>query len=202
MPRKPARPPPKSARKPPPPPDDSRELMTQSEYARHREVTPERVRQWRMTGQLVTEGEGRRLKIDVAASDALLAVTRDPQQDNARGIDVDPEERADFRESQARKEAANAAIAELKLAQMRGSLVDRTAAVRAVHALASSFRSSLLNVPARAASRFAARFGGSEHEVREALDEMLREYLAEQKRTTLQLKSKASEDDAEDDADE
>lgn len=184
------------------PPAVARQLVTRSEFARHRGVSPQRVQEWEEKGQLVTVGEGRSLRVDLEASDARVNATRDPQQDLARGArtdrgdgDVEPGDHAElYAEFRARREKANAELAELKLAEERGRLIDRTAATSAVYDLAKRHQQGLLNLPARVSATLAARLGVDEHAVSEALEEIVREHLREQGRMTLRLKSSAQVD--------
>lgn len=191
----------KTARAPKAAANPARTLVTQSEYARHRKVTPECVRQWREKGRLVTEGKDRALRVDVEASDKRLAMTRDPQQDMAmrrRMVRDDDESEDDelgedsegesFEYWRTRKEAANAKLAEAKLEEEAGRLVDRKLVTDAVFELANDFKSSLLNLPARIAGSIAGRLGCNERELQTALDVAIREHLEAEKKRVLRLK--------------
>jgi len=185
-----------------------RRFVTQSAYAELRGVSPARVTAWIQAGQLVTIPHGKRRLVDVEASDRLLKEVRDPQHDHVRkdivdfgdgeeasGEEGEPVEASRrYAEARARKEQANAQLAELKLDEERGRLVDRAAMTSAVYDLAKRHQTALLNLPARVAAEVAARLGCSDFEAQEVLEQVVRDHLKEQGRLALRLKSAATVD--------
>lgn len=177
----------------------ARVMVTQAAYAKHRGVTPECVRQWRDRGRLVTEGEGRALRVDVEASDRRIARYRDPQQDAAmrrRGeFDDDAQAETDdsLDEAKRRKAWSDARKAEVELARLEGTLIDRAMVRRAVADLAARLKSTLTNLPARSSATLAARLGADEHEVYLALDELVRDVLDRQRRMALRLRAQSDQ---------
>lgn len=204
----------KTPRRPATTANASRTLVSKAEYARLRKVSPQRVSQWIDRGWVVTDGEGRTARVDVEASDRRVDRYRDPQQDSAmrrRGeLDDDDLPAGDdsLDEAKRRKAWSDARTAEVKLAQLEGTLVDRAMVRRAVADLANRLKSTLVNVPARSSATLAARFGADEHDVYMALDELVRDVLERQRRMTLRLKMQANQvainedDDAPDDEEE
>nr|WP_220479245.1 hypothetical protein [Lysobacter spongiae] len=116
--------------------------MTTAEYAQHRGCSDSYVRRMRRDGRLKLAPDGKR--IDVAASDALLAETTDPVRGGDRtrdahdatpGDDVPTatvaplHDRVDLREAMRRERLAKAREAELRLGELSGALT-RTHDVR------------------------------------------------------------------------
>lgn len=138
------------------------ELITQAEYARRRCVDPTTVRDAIRAGR-ITLIDG---KVDPAVADiqwqrnTRARVSTKPPVAAAvgtagaadRGSDQASEPGADdYLVSRARRECAEADLAELKLAEQRGELI-RTEAIRsALAGLLSSTRDSILQLPARLA---------------------------------------------------
>ncbi len=138
------------------------ELVSQSEYARRRGCSEGAVRRAVRDGR-ITLFEG---KVDPVAADAQWARNTRPRagSEPAAGLGGDApaagregeDESSSYWASKARREAAEADLAELKLAEQRGDLV-RAADVRAAHAKRlAGLRESLLQIPARLAAVLAA----------------------------------------------
>lgn len=148
-------------------PAGSIELITQSEYARRRGCTEAAVRR-AVKDKRITLIDGR---IDPVAADAQWARNtrvragsraaddanlRVPRGDASDGGDDEPDVE-DYYTVKARRERAEADLAELKLAEQRGELV-RVADVRAAWAKrASALRESILQVPSRLSPVLAAK---------------------------------------------
>ena len=138
------------------------ELVSQSEYARRRGCTEGAVRRAVRDGRIkLIEG-----KVDPVAADAQWARNTRPRAGSEPAAGTSPLAAAPEREdedssggywaSKARREAAEADLAELKLAEQRGELV-RAADVRAAHARRlAGLREALLQIPARLAAVLAA----------------------------------------------
>ncbi|TQD51257.1 hypothetical protein FKV25_01990 [Lysobacter aestuarii] len=115
--------------------------MTTAEYAQHRGCSDSYVRRMRRDGRLILAPDGKR--IDVVASDALLAETSDPVRGGDRtgkpapvdaqgaptAIVAPLHDRVDLREAMRRERLAKARAAELSLGEQSGALT-RTHDVR------------------------------------------------------------------------
>lgn len=162
-------------------------LMTQAEYARHRGCSAVSVHKAVKAGRITTIDE----KIDPAVADIQWAKnTRaragaqppgspagraDDHHDSDDAGGDSSDRMADYWEARSRREAAEAAIAEMKEAEMRGTLI-RADAVRAAWASQlTAVRDALLQIPSRLAPVLAAE---SEMErVNELLEAELRQAL-------------------------
>lgn len=127
--------------------------MRKADYARNRGVTPQAVANAANAGRLVVDERGR---IDEAATVTHTGTLADARR---------------------REALARASMAETKAAVMRGELVDRAEAVKAVRACARAERDALLLLPARDAPAMAAELGVDETRLRLALEDMLRAHL-------------------------
>lgn len=138
------------------------ELISFSEYARRRGCTEGAVRRAIKDGRITTHSG----KVDPVAADAqwsrntrVRAGSR-PTGDAALSIAPERESSDDgdggYWKSRARREAAEAEIAELKLAEQQGELI-RAAAIRSAHAKRlAGLREALLQIPNRLAAVLAA----------------------------------------------
>lgn len=135
------------------------QLISQADYAKRRGCSQVAVHKAVKAGR-ITLIEG---KIDPAVADvqwqantrARVSVTPPPAAPAAPRPDGD-EEPGSYWASRARREEAEAATAELKLAELQGLLV-RADTIRAAHAKRlAGLRESLLQIPARLAAVLAA----------------------------------------------
>lgn len=139
-------------------------LLTQAEFARHLGVKRSYVTALKQTGRLVLTDDG---KVDVAASEARIAATADPgktgvaerhakqraeaatsseKPSDAREQGGDAGEEAetpDYQRARARKELANAQLAEMEVAQKAGQLFDAAEAIAVVADAGTVFRTTL-----------------------------------------------------------
>lgn len=127
--------------------------MRKAEYARKRGVSPQAVANAANAGRLMVDERGR---IDEAATASHVGTLADAKR---------------------REALARAQMAETKAAVMRGELVDRAEAVKAVRACARAERDALLLLPSRDAPAMAAALGVDEGRLRLALEDMLRGFL-------------------------
>jgi hypothetical protein len=142
-------------------------MVTQAEYARHRDCSREAVRKAVEAGRIKAFGPDK--LIDIALADAQWARNtrarvgsgQRPAESAAAAVH-DPGEVGDdapqesYESARRRRELAEAALAELKLLELRGDLV-RVAAVRTeVAKLAAGLQQSLMQLPARLAPVLAA----------------------------------------------
>jgi hypothetical protein len=130
-------------------------LVSKSEYARRRGCTEAAVRRAVKDGRIsLIDG-----KIDPVAADAQWASNSRVRAGSKPTTDApaaDPDTEGGYWQSRARREAAEAEMAELKLAEQRGSLV-RAADVRSVFSTRlAGLRNSLLQIPARLSPVMAA----------------------------------------------
>ena len=164
-------------------------IMTQAEYARHRGCSRVSVHKAIEAGRITLIGG----KIDATVADLQWSANtrarvtankpKAPQSSFpgssallGESDDQEPEGKGqEYWESRSRREAAEAAIAEMKEAEMRGALI-RVDAVRSAWAgRATSTRDALLQIPARLAPVLAAETdmervcGLLEEELRQAL---------------------------------
>jgi hypothetical protein len=154
------------------------ELITQAEYARRRGVDPTSVRD-AVRGQRITLIDG---KIDpvvadaqwqantrkrVAIGDEIGALRIQAAAPSASPPPASPPPDGwsgyvpDYQESRARREAAEAELAELRLAEEQGDLI-RTDAVRSAYSRrVASLREALMQIPARLSPVLAAADGNT-----------------------------------------
>jgi hypothetical protein len=90
----------------------------------------------------------------VAAVELVLQL--DGKRVLAAGADADPSHATRYHVAKTIREAAEAQIAKLRLAQMRGELIERAEVKRAAFAVLRTMRDQLLAVPARLAPLLAA----------------------------------------------
>lgn len=165
--------------------------LTQAQFARHLGVDKAHVTRLKQAGRLVMTEDG---KVRVAESEARIAATADPAKDqvaarhaSARSAAVDgkkttktvapvddesddlPVGGPDYQKARARREEANANLAEIELAERAGALME-TAAVRAVLAdVGATCRAALETLPAILAPQLATL--NDDHAIRQLLEE-------------------------------
>jgi hypothetical protein len=129
-----------------------RRLVTPSEYARLRGVTPQAVYKAARTGR-ITLLDG---KVDVEVADIQWRKNTDPaQQARALGQREAPAPGGVVNSARERNEAAQAALRELELAEKRGVLVERAAVDRTVFTKQRIARDRVLGMSARLAPQIA-----------------------------------------------
>lgn len=160
-------------------------------YARHRGVTDTSVHKAIRAGRITPEGDG---TIDAARADAEWARNSDAPRAGTRSKPVRvalPEPASEAPASlpgspgtsllQARtvNEVVKAQTNKVRLARLKGELVDRPQAIAHVFKLARSERDAWLNWPARISAQMAARLGIEPHTMHVALEAAVREHLQE-----------------------
>ena len=137
-------------------------LMSQAEYARHRDCSREAVRKAVEAGRITTFGDEKRINAKLAdiewAQNTRARVGSKPPPEGASAVDprAAPQGEGVYWESRARREKAEADMAELKLKEQLGELV-RAADVRAeVAKRAAAMREALMQLPARLSPVLAA----------------------------------------------
>lgn len=85
-------------------------------------------------------------------------------------------------------EVLKAQTAKVKLAKMKGELVDRTRTTAMVFDLARRERDAWLNWPPRVAANMAAELGVDAHKMEQVLDKYLRKHLADMAEVKIELR--------------
>lgn len=159
-------------------------------YARHRGVTDTAVHKAIRTGRITPEADG---SIDpdkadrewARNSDAPKAGTRQPtvrvampdaSQDGGPSV---PGGGTSLLQARTVNEVVKAQTNKVRLAKLKGDLVDRAAAIAQVFTLARAERDAWLNWPARISAPLAAKLGVDPHTLHVALETAVREHLRE-----------------------
>jgi len=165
-------------------------------YARQRGVSDAAVRKAIKTGRITPEVDG---TIDPAKADAQWNRNTDTAQQREKSRPVPNEAIHAVRETvgeaplasgigsggttflQARtaNEVLKAQTNKVRLARLKGELVDRSQAIAQVFKLARAERDAWLNWPARISAPMAARLGVDAHALHIALETAVREHLQE-----------------------
>ncbi|RCX08608.1 elements of external origin [Extensimonas vulgaris] len=166
-------------------------------YARHRGVSDAAVRKAIAAGRITPEADG---TIDAERVDREWARNSDAPRNGttARAVKVAvPESSASTGDGPAASLATSAAGStsllqartvnevvkaqtnKVRLARLKGELVDRPQAVAHVFKLARSERDAWLNWPARISAQMAAKLGVDPHAMHIALESAVREHLQE-----------------------
>lgn len=127
--------------------------MRKADFARQHGVTRQAVSKGVAEGRVIADENG---GIDPDATAAHVGTLADARR---------------------REALARAELAEMKAAQLRGTLIDRDATFAVVRGLARAERDALLLLPSRDAPAMAARLGVNEHVLRLELEDMLRQHL-------------------------
>lgn len=169
-------------------------IMSQTDFAQHLGVQKSYVTQLKKAGRLVMAADGRR--VDVVASLARIEATRSPDKAAvaarhaaARGDDrpeqegepdepeADADARPDYQAARARREAANAELAEIELAERAGKLVE-VARVESVLADAlTTLRTGLESMGVLLSPQLAHE--SDPHEIRQIIDDHVHAALSE-----------------------
>ncbi len=163
-------------------------------YARHRGVTDTAVHKAIRTGRVTPEADG---TIDADRADADWARNTDSPKRGTSGRaesvvvrEVNGDATAGLPASQGTggtsllqartvNEVVKAQTNKVRLARLKGELVDRPQAIAHVFKLARSERDAWLNWPARVSAQMAAKLGVDAHAMHVALEAALREHLQE-----------------------
>ncbi|MEI2453069.1 elements of external origin [Lysobacter firmicutimachus] len=164
-------------------------------YGRHRGVSDTAVRKAIATGRISALPDG---TIDAACADAEwdanttkaeLAESRAaPRPARARAAARGEETIAapsgaptgnSYAQARTANEVLKAQHHKLRIAQLRGELIDRQQAIGQVFALARAERDAWLNWPARISSMLAAELGIDPHAMHVSLEREVRQHLAE-----------------------
>jgi hypothetical protein len=134
-----------------------------------------------------------------AAGTARAAATKpvprsaiDAVSETLRESGTDPEPsgggEVSFLRARMANEVLKAQTAKVKLAKMKGELVDRSRATSTVFDLARRERDAWLNWPPRVAANMAAELGLEAHQMEQVLDKYLRKHLADMAEVKIELR--------------
>lgn len=141
-------------------PNDAPDMMTRSEYARHRGVTPSQISHWTKQGRIVFVDD----RVSVDATDRLLAAVLKPRATGnggkrTAGRPANPAAEPagiSYARAQTRHRELQSARAELDLRARQGELTETAAVARGNDVAFGQVRDMLDALPARLASRLAA----------------------------------------------
>ena len=159
-------------------------------YARHRGVTDTAVRKAIQTGRITPEGDG---TIDSARADREWAKNTESPRSGTKqqtprvkapelGSDVSGQATGggtSLLQARTVNEVVKAQTNKVRLARLKGELVDRSQALAQVFKLARTERDAWLNWPARVSALLAAELGVDAHTLHVVLENAVREHLNE-----------------------
>ncbi|WP_028770771.1 hypothetical protein [Silanimonas lenta] len=160
-------------------------------YARHRGVSDTAVHKAIRTGRITPEADGtidpdradrdwtrnsEPPKAGTGSRTVKVRVAEDPAPNLATGL---PAGGTTLVQARTVNEVVKAQTNKVRLARLKGELVDRHHAIAHVFKLARTERDAWLNWPARISAQMAARLGVETHTLHVALDAAVREHLAE-----------------------
>jgi hypothetical protein len=154
-------------------------------YARHRGVSDTAVHKAIRTGRITPEPDG---TIDPVRADAQWAANTEAPRAGTRQAAARvrvPEDGAppaggtSLLQARTVNEVVKAQTNKVRLARLKGELVDRAQAIAHVFRLARAERDAWLNWPARVSAQLAARLTVDPHEMHIALEAAVREHLRE-----------------------
>ena len=162
-------------------------------YARHRGVSDAAVRKAIAAGRITPEGDG---TVDPERADADWARNTEAPRSGTRtkpvrvaipsdsapagdGQSALPTGGASLLQARTVNEVVKAQTNKVRLARLKGELVDRPQAIAHVFKLARSERDAWLNWPARVSAQMAAKLGVDPHAMHVALEAAVREHLQE-----------------------
>ena len=165
-------------------------------YARHRGVSHVAVKKAIDTGRITPEADGtiepNRADLEwaqntVAARKPVAAKTVSPAAEPIRPASAPVEPVApplsaggtSLLQARTVNEVVKAQTNKVRLAQLKGDLVDRSQAIAHVFRLARTERDSWLNWPARISAEMAAKLEVDAHELHVALESAVRDHLIE-----------------------
>src|SRR5579885_3877211 len=162
-------------------------------YARHRGVSDAAVRKAIAAGRITPEADG---TLDPQRADAEWARNTETPRTGTRARAVKaavppeavstgdghaalPTGGASLLQARTVNEVVNALTNKVRLARLKGELVDRNQAIAHVFKLARAERDAWLNWPARISAQMAAKLGVDPHTMHIALEAAVREHLQE-----------------------
>jgi hypothetical protein len=167
-------------------------------YARHRGVSHVAVKKAIDTGRITPESDGtiepnradlewaqntlsarkptEKSKIETSPTEPVRSVAREPAEPIAPTLSAGG---TSLLQARTVNEVVKAQTNKVRLAQLKGDLVDRSQAIAHVFRLARSERDAWLNWPARVSAQMAARLEIDAHELHVALESAVRDHLIE-----------------------
>lgn len=165
-------------------------------YARHRGVSDAAVRKAIAAGRITPEGDG---TVDPERADAEWARNTEAPRNGTRARVVKaatppetastapvgdgqaslPTGGASLLQARTVNEVVKAQTNKVRLARLKGELVDRNQAIAHVFKLSRAERDAWLNWPARISAQMAAKLGIEPHTMHVALEAAVREHLQE-----------------------
>jgi hypothetical protein len=163
-------------------------------YGRHRGVSDTAVRKAIATGRITAEADG---SIDPVRADAewaanttsgnAVAPARPARARSAPAVSIEesfaapgrPAAGNSYAQARTANEVLKAQHHKLRIAQLKGELIDRSQVMAQVFALARAERDAWLNWPARISSMLAAELDIDPHVLHVALERGVRQHLAE-----------------------
>ena len=165
-------------------------------YARHRGVSDAAVRKAIAAGRITPEGDG---TVDPERADAEWARNTEAPRSGTRARVVKaavppegastapvgdgqanlPTGGASLLQARTVNEVVKAQTNKVRLARLKGELVDRNQAIAHVFKLSRAERDAWLNWPARISAQMAAKLGVEPHTMHVALEAAVREHLQE-----------------------
>ena len=173
--------------------------LSRRAYARHRGVAESAVRKAIASGRITLEPDG---TIDPVKADRQWDLQTDPVKRRPAGKPVPRSARkavddtlseagpvgpAAFMRARAAREMIGAQTAKVKLAKLKGELVDKAKATALVFDLARRERDAWMNWPPRVAADMAAELGVDAHLMEQVLEHHLRRHLAELAEIEIEL---------------
>jgi len=163
-------------------------LMTKSEYARHRGVSPQAVDKLIKNERIMVTADG---KVDVEISDIIMNQFSDSEQSRGMTYSNLEDDGSDFREGlitqlatigsyseqRALLTSYKAQLAKIELDKASGAVIDAETVKREAFSTARRVRDSILNLPDRIAPLVAT--ADDVHAIRTILDTELRKALTE-----------------------
>ncbi|QOK95185.1 elements of external origin [Ralstonia pseudosolanacearum] len=162
-------------------------------YARHRGVSDAAVRKAIAAGRITPEADG---TVDADRADAEWARNTEAPRNGTRtrparvavpqegsqapdGPAASPTGGTSLLQARTVNEVVKAQTNKVRLARLKGELVDRSQAIAHVFTLARAERDAWLNWPARVSAQMAATLGVDSHSMHVALDAAVRDHLQE-----------------------
>ena len=161
-------------------------------YARHRGVTDTAVHKAIRAGRITPEPDG---TIDIGRADSEWVRNSEPAQPGTRAKAIKvavpdggeasgagsalPAGGTSLLQARTVNEVVKAQTNKVRLAQLKGDLIDRAQALAQVFKLARAERDAWLNWPARVSAQMASQLGVDPHDLHIALDGAVRQHLQE-----------------------
>jgi hypothetical protein len=148
--------------------------VSQRSYAKHKGVSESAVRKAIKSGRLKPLPDG---TIDPALADLQWARNTNPRM--AISEPARPPVSGSLLQARTASEIVRAQTGKIRLARLKGELIDRNQAIAQVFKLARVERDAWINWPARVSAEMAAALSVDAHKLHIALESAVREHLQE-----------------------